>query len=332
MDAVLSVVIPCYNVEKYIDKCLSSFSDERFAGLLDVMIVNDGSQDSTEDIARRYAEAHPDIFRLINKENGGHGSAVNTGIENARGRYFRIVDGDDWINTDNMVRLLDILSKTDSDLVVDEKREVHMVTGDSEHITLPDWVREGSRLDFESICNLNDICTYIMLHTLSVRTEILREHGIRLQEHIFYVDIEFIIKSTMEARTIEFHRIEIYQYLVGNADQSVSAANYVKRYAHHYQVTKELIRYAAAKEAVGEMKRYLDRRVCLVINTHMNICLIFNKDRKQGLEQAKEFRRYLKGASPSYYKATRKRYAEARVLHALGVDYDGLERMMRRKA
>lgn len=327
VEAVLSVVVPSYNVEKYIDKCLTSFSDERFSGLLDVIIVNDGSQDSTREIAESYVRKYPGIFRLINKENGGHGSAVNTGIENARGKYFRIVDGDDWIHTENMLKLLDILQKTDSDMVVDEKREVNMVTADTEFFPLPTWVEENKVTAFEDICNLNDICTYIMLHTLSVKTELLKKNGIRLQEHIFYVDIEFIIKATMEAETIEFHRIEIYQYLVGNVNQSVSAGNYVKRYSHHDTVTKELIRYASEKEADSAKREYLDRRICLLINTHMNISLIYNKDRKEGLSQAKEFRRFLKDANRKYYKATARRYMEARILHALGFDYDRLAGM-----
>lgn len=333
--AVLSVVVPSYNVEKYIEKCLTSFSDERFRGLLDVIIVNDGSQDSTREIAEGYVRKYPGIFRLINKENGGHGSAVNTGIENACGKYFRIVDGDDWIHTENMLKLLDILQKTDSDMVVDEKREVNMVTADTEFFPLPAWVEENKVIAFEDICNQNDICTYIMLHTLSVKTELLKKNSIRLQEHIFYVDIEFIIKATMEAETIEFHRIEIYQYLVGNVNQSVSAGNYVKRYSHHDTVTKELIRYANAKSvhaksaggANAARYEYLDRRICLLINTHMNISLIYNKDRKQGLSQAKEFRRFLKNANRKYYKATARRYMEARILHALGFDYDRLAGM-----
>ena len=102
LNTILSIAVPSYNVEKYLDKCLTSFSDERFNDRLEVIVVNDGSKDNTQQIAEGYIARFPRIFRLINKENGGHGSAVNAGIENATGKYFRIVEGDDWAKTDNM--------------------------------------------------------------------------------------------------------------------------------------------------------------------------------------------------------------------------------------
>ena len=328
MEYILSVAVPSYNVEKYLDKCLTSFSDDRFRGRLDVMIVNDGSTDSTADIAQGYVERYPDIFRLINKENGGHGSAVNCGIRNAYGKYFRIVDGDDWVHTDNMAALLDVLENSDADMTVDQKREVHMVTGETEFFPLPETVRFGESIPFEQLCDKDDLCTYLMLHTLSVKTELLRAHDIYLLEGIFYVDIEFIIKATMEAKTVQFVDLEIYQYLIGNVNQSVSCQNFVRRYSHHDQVTRELVRYATEKTADSQaLRRYLDRRICLLINTHMNISLIYDTDRKQGKSRAAEFRAWLKEKNSAYHRATARRYAVTCVLHALGVDYDRLQKL-----
>lgn len=329
LNTILSIAVPSYNVEKYLDKCLTSFSDERFNDRLEVIVVNDGSKDNTQQIAEGYVARFPRIFRLINKENGGHGSAVNAGIENATGKYFRIVDGDDWVKTENMATLLDVLEHSEADMVVDQKREVDMVTGDTEYFPLPEQVAKNQVADFAAICNQYEICTYIALHTLSYRTELLKRHAIRLLEHIFYVDIEYIIKATMEAKTIEFLDLEIYQYLVGNVNQSVSSQNYVKRFSHHSQVTRELIRYATESKAHGAMKEYLDKRVCLLINTHMNIALIYNKNRREGLRQAKDFRSFLKEINIAYYKRTYKRYAITRILHSLGVDYDKLQKLKR---
>ena len=136
MSKILSVAVPSYNVEQYMNKCLDSFSDKRLQDGLEVLIVNDGSTDRTKEIAESYVERFPLIFKLINKENGGHGSAVNAGIANATGKYFRIVDGDDWVDTDNLVQLLQLLADTNTDLVVDEKREVHMVTGNTQFYPL----------------------------------------------------------------------------------------------------------------------------------------------------------------------------------------------------
>lgn len=331
MEKILSVAVPSYNVEKYMNKCLDSFADERLKDGLEVLVVNDGSTDRTEEIAQSYVERFPEIFRLINKENGGHGSAVNAGIENATGKYFRIVDGDDWVNTDNLVELLDLMKKTNTDLIVDEKREVHMVTGNTEFFPLPERVPKNRPLKFETVCKHSELFPFIMLHTLSTKTVLLKKYGIRLQEHIFYVDIEYIIKATCESHSITFFDLEIYQYLIGNVNQSVSAQNYVKRYEHHNQVVKELVRYATEKDAAPEIRRYLDRRICLLLNSHYNISLIFNEDRKEGIKQAKEFRRYLKEANMVYYGATQKRYMLAKLLHYAGIDYDKLNRLKGRQ-
>lgn len=331
MGKILSIAVPSYNVEKYMNKCLDSFSDERLKEGLEVLIVNDGSTDRTEEIANSYVKRFPEIFRLINKENGGHGSAVNTGIEHAKGKYFRIVDGDDWVNTENMVCLLELLKKTDTDLVVDEKREVHMVTGNTQFFPLPEDVPKKIALEFEKICDHAELFPYIMLHTLSAKTELLKKYAIRLQEHIFYVDIEYIIKTTCESHNITFYNLEIYQYLIGNVNQSVSAQNYVKRYEHHNQVVKELVRYATEAKVSAPIRKYLNRRICLLINSHYNISLIFNENRKEGMQQAKDFRAYLKHVNKTYYKATTKRFMQTMILHYLGVDYDKLNQLKGRK-
>lgn len=331
MEKILSVAVPSYNVEKYLEKCLLSFDDERLKEGLEVLIVNDGSTDRTEEIAREYVNKCPEIFRLINKENGGHGSAVNAGIDNAFGKYFRIVDGDDWVITDNMVRLLEILKKSDCDLVVDEKREVHMITGDTKFTPLPDYVEKNKVYDFKDICNLGDIGTYIILHTLSAKTELLRRNHIKLQEHIFYVDYEYIVKTTCASSSIMFIDLEIYQYLIGNANQSVDSQNYVKRYSHHDKVVKELLRYSAAVDLSGNLKLYLDEKVRLIIHSHYKIALIFDKNRKQGLSRAKKFRKYLQQYYPVYDNMTKKRYWESVILHFIGINAAKLDKLMGRK-
>ena len=332
MEKILSVAVPSYNVEKYLNKCLDSFSDDRLKDGLEVLIVNDGSTDRTEEIAQEYVKRYPEIFRLINKENGGHGSAVNAGMDHATGKYFRIVDGDDWVLTDHLVQLLDILRDTDSDLVVDEKREVHMITKATNFTPLPDYVEKNKVYKFKEICDLNDIGTYILLHTLSAKTELLRKNHIHLLEHIFYVDYEYIVKTTCESDTIMFIDLEIYQYLVGNANQSVDSQNYVKRYEHHDKVVKELLRFSEQKHYEGVLKAYLDRKIQLVIHSHYKISLIFDNDRKRGLGRGKAFNHYLKKNYPLYYRMTQKRYQTAVILHFLGVNSARMDKIMGRKA
>lgn len=331
MGKILSIAVPSYNVEQYLEKGLSTYADNRFDETLEILVVNDGSTDGTAEIAKKYVEQYPKIFRLINKENGGHGSAVNAGIDHAAGKYFRVIDGDDWVNTENLVRLIERLKSLDSDIVIDEKREINMVTGAAQHFPIPDYVEKNKILRFEDICTKEDIGSFIMIHTLSVKTEILQNADIHLLEHVFYVDYEYIVKATCLAQTIEFIDMEIYQYLVGNVSQSVSSGNYVKRISHHEAVTKEMLRFYAAQDFRGNRKAYLERKVELIINTHYNIAWIFNKNRKEGAAQAKEFRAFLKREYPQFDKKTTKRYYTAAILHYLGVDAEKLNKIMGRR-
>lgn len=329
MTPILSVAVACYNVEKYIDKCLTSFSDERFCGIVQVIVVNDGSSDRTLEIAEGYKAKYPDIFEIVDKENGGHGSAVNAAIDRAKGKYFRIVDGDDWVNTENLASLLSFMETATADIVVDNKREVNMETGETEFFPMPAGVKADFQYNFADICNDATVTPNIMIHTMSIKTEILKDNNIHLLEGIFYVDIEFIIKSTVRAKTVVFKDLEIYQYLVGNVNQSVNFRNYVKRYSHHLKVTNELIRFATEFECEDAIRTYLDKRIELLINTHMNIALIYNEDRKLGKSQAKEFRAELKSKNENYFNATKKRYLITYLLHILGVNYDTLQKLKR---
>jgi len=327
MNPVLSVAVACYNVENYLNKCLASFSDERFNGRLQVIVVNDGSKDSTLSIARKYESEYPEIFEIVDKENGGHGSAVNVAISKARGKYFRIVDGDDWVNTDGMAQLLSFMEETDCDMIIDNKREVDMLSGETVYFPLPAVVNADCEYDFKNICNNRDVYANVMIHTASVKTSILQENNIRVLEGVFYEDIEYVIKATARVKTVVFKDVEVYQYLVGNANQSVSLTNYVKRYSQHSLVTNELIRFASGFECDREIKEYLINRVALLINTNINISLLYNDNRKEGRALAKEFRSNLKTANRELYSATKKRYAVAYTLNLFGIGYKKLTKI-----
>ena len=239
----LTVAVPAYNVESYLARGLESYLDPRFVGKLEVVVVDDGSTDGTRALAEEFAARSHGVIRVISKKNGGHGSAVNAGLAEARGRYFRVVDGDDWVNTDGMAELLERLADLDCDLVVDKKREVDMASGEGRLFPLAEGVVTGRALDFSSVLTNGDTVFQIMIHTLTARTDYLRGIGIHLLEHTFYEDYEYVVKASVPASTICYLDIEVYQYLVGNENQSVSQANYVRRWDDHDRVVMELLGY-----------------------------------------------------------------------------------------
>lgn len=328
---VLSIAMPCYNVEDYLERGLNSLADERLANDVEVLIVNDGSSDSTEEIALSYVNRFPALFFLINKKNGGHGSAVNAGLGEARGKYFRVIDGDDWVNAEGLVKLVDFLKASDTDVVVDEMSSVNMADMKTSHQPLPAFVSEGEPVSFASICNQGDIESYMAIHTLSFKTELLKAHDVSLREGIFYVDYEYIVKGTCFAQTISFLRANVYQYLVGNAGQSMASHNMVKRYRHHEAVLRELLDFEECNPQFNaEIRQYLQRKIQLLINTHYNVLLIFDDDRKQGSSRAKAFDAWLKQEHPRYSALTKRRRLQAWTLHYLGFNAEKLNQLMGR--
>ena len=319
---VLTVAMPCYNVARYLERGLASFDDARLEGLVELIVVDDGSTDTTASIAQAFVERRPQVFRLISKPNGGHGSAVNAGLAQARGTYFRVVDGDDWVDTDELVRFAQLLAQATSDLVVDVKTEVDMATMSPRVFPLPAELAQGGSCDLESVCMLDAFAPNVMIHTLTARVAYLRSISLHLLEKTFYEDLEFVVKATLDAADVEFVDTRVYQYLVGNASQSVADEGYVRRWDDHTRVCEELLALLSArKQDLSPIRlAYLQRRCALLSNTHYNIALIFDKDRARGVRRAKAYRAALRANHPDVARLSDSHYRKAMVLHVLGVD------------
>ena len=330
MDKVLTIAMPCYNVERYLRRGLNSLADVRLANDVEVIIVNDGSTDATKTIAQEYVDRMPELFRLIDKENGGHGSAVNVGIDQAKGRYFRVVDGDDWVDTEGLIKVVELLRVCEADFFVDEKCEVNMVTRARTQCSLPRKFRLIGMVPFSSVCADAACEEFMTIHTISVKASLLRDCNVRLHEGIFYVDLQYVIESTCHASTVQFAPIEVYQYLIGNSEQSVAYASFAKRYEDHAAMIRDIVAFADEEHFEGAIAQYVDNRVRLALHTHFNIALIYDDNRARGMRRAREFHAWLSKYHPRFEKMIRARYRKAVVLHLLGVDGSRLAHMMKR--
>ena len=319
---VLTVAMPCYNVARYLERGLTSFDDARLEGKVELIVVDDGSTDDTAPIAESFVSRRPGVFRLLQKENGGHGSAVNAGLAHARGAYFRVVDGDDWVDTAELVRFAELLSHASTDLVVDVKTEVDMATLAKSVFPQPMELPQGAPCDLESVCMLDSFAPNVMIHTLTARTSYLRSIGLRLLEKTFYEDLELVVKATLDAADVTFVDTRVYQYLVGNAGQSVADEGYVRRWDDHARVCEELLSLESrrAPDLSPVRLAYLRRRCSLLSNTHYNIALIFDKDRKRGLRRARAYRAMLRAEHPDIARLSAGHYRKALFLHVLGID------------
>lgn len=301
---ILTVVVPSYNVEKYLKKTLESFAIPKVLDDLEVLIVNDGSTDGTIDVAKEFVEKYPETFFLINKENGGHGSTVNVGIEVATGRYFRIVDGDDWVEQDALVTLLHKLKTIDADLVLTNYRTVHVETGERCEFRFSDSL-------YDKILNVSDILERNLsfpMTTVCYKTKILKENKIKLQERIFYVDEEYNVLPFSYAKKIYFCDVILYNYRIGNINQSISIANQVNRIAHKVQVANRLIDFVESGNVSGENKEYCYRKIQGLITSIYLIMLIYNPNREEAVEIVTKLRTRLQKVSPELYQRTDKKY------------------------
>lgn len=231
-------------MEKCVDSLLAGGED------VEIIIVNDGSKDETAEIADRYASKYPSIVKAIHKENGGHGSAVNTGIENATGIYFKVVDSDDWVKEEPYMQILETLrSLTGGEKVLDMlvSNFVYEKVGEKRRKVM----RYKHALPVNEMFTWSDVKhfhkgQYMLMHSVIFRTKLLKECGIRLPEHTFYVDNIYVFEPLPYVKNMYYLDVNFYRYYIGRADQSVNESVMIGRIDQQIKVNKIMIDYMAA--------------------------------------------------------------------------------------
>ena len=236
----ITFTVPPYNSHDSMQRCIHSLlgGEER----VEIIIVNDGSTDRTGEIADNYARNYPEIVKVIHQENGGHGAGVNAGLENASGRYFKVVDSDDWIDEAELQKLLNKIRQWDKenqevDLIVCNYIYDHLYEKKKKRIRYSNVFRE------DSVCGWNDIrkfrpSQYLVMHALFFRTDVLRQAGVKLPKHTFYVDNIFASQPLPYVSSICYLNLDMYHYFLGRDDQSVNEKVLMERIDQQIRVTK----------------------------------------------------------------------------------------------
>ena len=297
----ITFVVPCYNSQDYMRRCIDSLLPCGDDG--EIIIVNDGSTDGTGEIADEYATVYPQIVKVVHKANGGHGSGVNAGLSIASGRYFKVVDSDDWLSEAALLKLLSCLQKRqdEPDLVVCNYVYDHLY----EH-------RQKS-VDFSNVFPENCLCTwqdmhrfkasqYLVMHALVFKTAVLRKSGVKLPEHTFYVDNLFACKPLPFVKSILYLNVDLYHYFLGRDDQSVNEASYMRRIDQQILVTKlvaDSVDLAFVKRISPKLAHYMLRNVSIMMSIS-NIYLLMIGT-KEALLKRKELWRYIKEKDRGLY-------------------------------
>ena len=274
---ILTISVAAYNADKYLDTCLSSFLACTNLDKLDVIVVDDGSTDNTAKLTNEFVSKAPDSIRLISKENGGHGSTINTSIANARGRYYKVVDADDWVDPAALDKLVDYLSTHDLDVAINPYVEEHESDGSKNSIgidaILPDYdCPRAQVLQFDALAS----ALQLFMHTLTFKTGIVQAMP-RIDEHCFYVDVEYVVYPIEYLSTAVVFDDAVYHYRLGTADQSVNKQNLEARIGQHEHVLFVLSAYlenhVLSEEISAAKKKLAVRRVAQMANTNYMIYL-----------------------------------------------------------
>lgn len=300
MEKILTVTIPSYNVEKTIKETVDSLLEPSILNDLEILIVNDGSKDSTSQIAHEYEKKYPNTIRAIDKENGGHGSTINTGIQKASGKYFKVVDGDDWLITENMAKFIADLKNTDADIVYNPFYEVNDNTKQRRLIGLEsDLLQTNQIYEFDLIADQ----VSIQMHAMTYKTSLLKEHNITIDEHRFYVDAEYVLMPIPFVHTIDILDYPMYLYRMFTEQQSMNIKNMQKNVQHHYDVTMHMVDYYLQYRSLLTEKKqeYIKKRVLDLIEMQYQIYFSFPFDWNVTKEIAR-FNEELKKKDESIYR------------------------------
>ena len=240
---LITFTVPCYNSAAYMDRCVETLLPAGEEA--EIILVDDGSKDDTGKIADAYAEKYPNIVKVIHQENGGHGEGVNQGIRNASGMYFKVVDSDDWLDAEALQKVMQTLRgfaamEQPVDLLMCNYVYEHVV--DNTHHT----VSYKSILPQDRVFAWDEIGRFppsqnILMHTVIYRTQILRDSGLELPKHTFYVDNIFVYQPLPYVKSMYYMNLDLYRYFIGRSDQSVNESVMVKRVDQQLRVTKHMI-------------------------------------------------------------------------------------------
>jgi len=244
MEKLITFAVPCYNSAAYMDHCIETLLT---AGPeAEIILVDDGStKDDTPAKCDAWAERYPDIIRAIHQPNGGHGEGVNQGIRHARGMYYKVVDSDDWLDEDALQK---VMGKLRACALWPVPLDLMIANYVYEHVEDHTQKVMGYRNVFptDRVFTWDDIgrfrpSQYLLMHSVIYRTALLRECGIELPKHTFYVDNIFVYQPLPFVKSIYYMDVDLYRYFIGRADQSVNESVMMGRVDQQVRITKIMI-------------------------------------------------------------------------------------------
>ena len=300
MNKILTIIIPTYNMEKYLRRCLDSLIiDEEGMKQLEVLVINDGSKDSSSQIAHEYQDKYPDTYRVIDKENGNYGSCINRGVKEATGKYVKVLDADDWFDTKNFSKYVQLLSSIDVDLILTDFNNVN-----DEGIITNTCSYETKNIK-TSIGNIDDLMNtspvfYGQMHGFTYRTKLLHDMHYVQTEGISYTDQEWVAIPMTKVKSYYCCPLNVYQYLIGREGQSMDKNVMSKSIGQLMKVVLKLSQFTEYGEYSHIFRKYLISQMSIQLDFIYRSCIcLATYPNRQLIEFDKELSSY-----PTIYKLT----------------------------
>ena len=317
---MLTFVVPAYNMTEYLERCVMSLIAAKRNDDIEVLIVDDGSSDGTLEMAQKFEARYPGIVRAIHQENKGHGGAVNTGIAAASGMYVKVVDADDWVGPESLEQVMAVLrEEADSTEPIDmlvtnyvydkvSKRNKHVVN-------FRHAMKAGERLAWNDLGHFG-LAEYILMHALTYRTAVVRESGMQLPEHTFYVDFIYAYQPFPWVKTMKYLDTPFYHYFIGRDGQSVQTDVMIRRVDQLRLVNQCMVRATPERGTVPDgLYRYMIHFLAIESSV-ASVFMILSRD-PENYEKKKDMWDDIKAYSPTIYKDVRKK-AMSRALNLRG--------------
>ena len=274
---------------------------------VEILIVDDGSKDKTAQIADAYAAKYPTIVKAIHQENGGHGEAVNAGLRNATGAYFKVVDSDDWVNTEAYAQILDVLRS-----MLQGQKNLDLLI--SNFVYEKQGAKRKRVMSYRSALPQNRIFTwrdirlfrpgqYILMHSVIYRTQLLRDCGLELPKHTFYVDNLFVYEPLPHVKTMYYLNVNFYRYFIGREDQSVNEQVMIKRIDQQILVNKLMMDIPIMDLAPRKLRKYMLNYLAII--TTVSSILAIKSDLPENMAKKKELWEYMKAKDVRLYRRLR---------------------------
>ena len=304
---LLTVTIPSYNAEDYMENAVKSLLGSRDD--VEIIIVDDGSTDRTGAIGDALEEKYPDVIRCIHQENGGHGEAVNAGLRNATGLYFKVVDSDDWVDLDAYKEILGELEK-----IVRDALAVDLVI--SNYVYEKQGAKRKKVINYRHAFPQKEVFTWekvkrlkrsqnILMHSVIYRTQLLKDCGLELPKHTFYVDNIFVFNPLPYVKKLYYVDVNFYRYFIGREDQSVNEKVMIGRIDQQIKVNKIMVdSFNYRKISNYKLRKYMMNYLQLI--TIISSVLLIKSGTKENLLKKDELWNYIKETDRGLYNQLRR--------------------------